>query len=77
MKLEAKVAGVTGSVRGLGWEMVQAFAQEGAKVAIRDLDQTDVDKAIASLGLSSDRILGLKANVSVEQAARHQRRICC
>lgn len=39
MKLSNRVAGVTGSIRGLGWEMVQAFAQEGAKVAICDLDQ--------------------------------------
>lgn len=35
MKLKDKVAGVTGSVRGLGWEMVNAFAEEGAKVVNR------------------------------------------
>ena len=43
MKPKDKVAGVTGSVRGLGWEMVQAFMQEGAKIVICDLDQSGVD----------------------------------
>jgi NAD(P)-dependent dehydrogenase (short-subunit alcohol dehydrogenase family) len=43
MKLSDKVAGVTGSVRGLGWEMMQAFAEEGAKVIVCDLDQGDVN----------------------------------
>ncbi|MGH7771608.1 MAG: SDR family NAD(P)-dependent oxidoreductase [Candidatus Binatia bacterium] len=67
MKLSDKVAGVTGSVRGLGWEMVQAFAEEGAKVVICDLDQGDVDGAVARLALPPGRVLGLKANVTVEQ----------
>src|SRR5205807_9513539 len=51
MKLHEKVALVTGSVRGLGWEMIQAFAQEGANVTICDLSQSDVDGALARLGL--------------------------
>lgn len=49
MKLKDKVTGVTGSVRGLGWEMVEAFAQAGAKVIVCDLDQTEVDGAVKRL----------------------------
>src|SRR2546422_10309322 len=67
MKLKDKVAGVTGSVRGLGWEMIDAFAQEGAKVILCDLKQSDVDGAVARLGLSPERVLGLKADVRVEE----------
>ena len=67
MTLRDKVAGVTGSVRGLGWEMVQAFAEEGAKVVICDLEQSDVDEAVKRLGLPAEKILGLMADVSVEQ----------
>jgi NAD(P)-dependent dehydrogenase (short-subunit alcohol dehydrogenase family) len=66
MKLEGKVAIVTGSVRGLGWEMAQALANEGGKVTICDLAQSDVDEAVAKLGLRSERVLGVKADVTSE-----------
>ena len=67
MKLYDKVALVTGSVRGLGWEIVQAFAQEGARVTICDLSQSDVDGAAARLGLSPGKVLGVKADVTSER----------
>ena len=67
MKLNGKIALVTGSARGLGWEIIQAFAQEGAKVTICDLSQSDVDGAAARLGLPSEKILAVKADVTLEQ----------
>ena len=67
MKLYDKVALVTGSARGLGWEMVQAFAQEGARVTICDLSQSDVDAAAARLGLPPEKVLGVKADVTSER----------
>jgi len=67
MKLDDKVALVTGSARGIGWEMIQAFAQEGAKVAICDLSQSDVDGAGARLGLLQEKVLGVKADVTSER----------
>ena len=67
MKLSGKVAVVTGSVRGLGWEIAQAYAQEGAKVVICDLNQSDVNEAVARLGLPAEGVLGVKADVSVEE----------
>ena len=66
MKLHDKVALVTGSARGLGWEMIQAFAQEGAKVAICDLSQSDADDAAAKLGLPAEKVLGVRADVTSE-----------
>jgi NAD(P)-dependent dehydrogenase (short-subunit alcohol dehydrogenase family) len=53
MKLDDKVAVVTGSVRGLGWEIVQAFAEEGARVVLCDLAQADVDAALARFNRKS------------------------
>jgi len=50
MKLETKVALVTGSVRGLGWEIVQAYADEGAKITICDLVAAEVEQAVARYG---------------------------
>jgi NAD(P)-dependent dehydrogenase (short-subunit alcohol dehydrogenase family) len=67
MKLHDKIALVTGSVRGIGWEIVQAFAQEGAKVTICDLSQADVDDAVARLGLPAEKVLGATADVAVER----------
>ena len=67
MKLYDKVALVTGSARGLGWEMVQAFAQEGAKIAICDLSEADVAGAAARLGLPPEKVLGVEADVTSER----------
>ncbi len=67
MKLDSKVAVVTGSVRGLGWEIAHAYALEGAKVVICDLDQSDVDATVARLGLPAEGVLGVAADVSLEE----------
>jgi 3alpha(or 20beta)-hydroxysteroid dehydrogenase len=66
MKLHDKVALVTGAARGIGWEIVQAFAQEGARVALCDLAQADVDAAAARLALPPERVLAVKADVTAE-----------
>src|SRR5689334_3574126 len=66
MKLEAKVALITGSARGLGWEIAQAYADEGAHVTICDLVAGDVDEAVAKLQISEDRALGVRADVTRE-----------
>src|SRR5262245_26089896 len=67
MKLQDKVTLVTGSVRGLGWEIIQAYAQEGAKVVICDLSQADVNGAAAKLRLPTDKVLAVDANITVER----------
>ena len=66
MKLSDKVACVTGSARGIGWEIVRAYAQEGAKIVLCDLQQADVDRALAQLRLPADNMLGLRADVTAE-----------
>ncbi|HEY1234078.1 MAG TPA: SDR family oxidoreductase [Candidatus Binatia bacterium] len=67
MKLEAKVALITGSARGLGWEIARAYADEGAHVALCDLVAGDVDQAVANLQISGDRALGVRADVTREK----------
>jgi 3-oxoacyl-[acyl-carrier protein] reductase len=67
MKLYDKIALVTGSARGIGWEIIQAFALEGARVAICDLSQAEVDGAATRLGLPPEKVLGVKADVTSER----------
>lgn len=66
MKLDSKVAIVTGSARGLGWEIVQAFVQEGAKVVICDLAIAEVNQAAARLVAPAQNVLGVEADVTSE-----------
>src|SRR5215467_1318760 len=66
MKLDDKVTLVTGSARGIGWEIAQAFAAEGASLVLCDLAQSDVDTAAAKLNLPPAKILPLEVDVTSE-----------
>ena len=66
MKLDGKVALVTGSARGIGWEIVQSLAEAGARVVLCDLAQADVDEAAAKLGLPLENVLAVRADVTLE-----------
>jgi 3-hydroxybutyrate dehydrogenase len=71
MKLRDKVACVTGSARGIGWEIAQAYAHEGTSIVICDLQQADVDGTLARLELPKDKILGQRADVTDEDDVVH------
>ena len=47
--------------------MVQAFAQEGARVTICDLSEADVAEAVKRLALAPERVLGVKADITSER----------
>ena len=50
MKLENKVAIVTGAGSGMGKAIAGLFAKEGAKVIASDINETGVKDLIASSG---------------------------
>jgi len=67
MRLNGKVALITGSTRGIGKELALGFAKEGADVIIngRNVEKTKtVVKEIETLGVRS---LGIAADVSLSQ----------
>ena len=57
-----RVAVVTGSARGIGAATARRFAEEGAAVAVLDLDQAAAAETAAGLG--AQRSLGLACNVA-------------
>lgn len=60
-RFDGRVAVVTGAARGIGFGTAQRFAEEGAKVAVVDLDGTSAAEAAAKLG---EGHIGIGADVS-------------
>ena len=65
MKLENKVAVVTGAGRNIGEEIVKIFAEEGARVAIVDLDKGRGEKVAREVNAAHrDRAMAVVCDVS-------------
>ena len=47
--LQDKVVVVTGGAKGIGRYMARGFAQEGAKVAIGDMDAARLDQTVGEM----------------------------
>ncbi|HEV7478319.1 MAG TPA: SDR family NAD(P)-dependent oxidoreductase [Burkholderiales bacterium] len=62
--LQGKTAAITGAGSGLGRAMALAFAQEGMKLALADVDQKGLDETVSLLGNAS--LLSMKVDVSKE-----------
>jgi 3-oxoacyl-[acyl-carrier protein] reductase len=67
MRLRDKVAIVTGSARGIGKAVAQRFLQEGAAVAINDVDLERADEVAQEAELKGRKALSVKADVSNEK----------
>ena len=65
MRLENKVAIVTGAASGIGKEIATLFAHEGARVVIADLNQKGADAVADELG-GGKRAIGVAVDVTNE-----------
>ncbi|CAM3582777.1 L-iditol 2-dehydrogenase [Halomonas lysinitropha] len=66
MKLKDKTAVITGGARGIGLAIARAYAEEGARLVIADIDQGAIDEALATLkgeGHGNERLLGVRLDV--------------
>lgn len=68
MKLENKVAIVTGAASGIGKSIAMLFAREGAKVAIADLRMEAADAAAKEIRAAKGVAMGVAMDVSDEKA---------
>ena len=68
MRLDGKVAIVTGAASGIGRAIAAAYLAEGAKVAIADLRREAAEEVAAALDPTGESALGLGMDVADEAA---------
>ena len=61
-----KVVIITGSARGIGFEISKYFAQEGAKVVLSDINEEGVQASAEELKKLGFEAIGIKADVTSE-----------
>jgi len=64
MRLENKVAIITGAARGIGFSIANAISQQGATSVILDLDQEAVNTAVQKIDDAGYKAIGFKADVT-------------
>jgi NAD(P)-dependent dehydrogenase (short-subunit alcohol dehydrogenase family) len=69
MRLEGKVAVITGAASGMGRAMAELFAAEGAKVVAADWNQEALDETVASISANGGTITGVQGNVADQAQA--------
>jgi len=67
MRLNNKVAIITGAASGIGKEIAIIFSREGAKVAIADLDKKAADATARDIDASGKRAIGVAMDVANEE----------
>ncbi len=68
MRLKDKVAIVTGAASGIGKDIAQTYAREGAKVAIADLNKDAANATAAEIKGGGGQAMGVAMDVTDEQA---------
>ena len=66
MRLENKIAIVTGAAFGMGESTARIFAREGARVVVADIAEEDAKKVVAQIGADGGDAIFVRLDVSKE-----------
>ncbi|MBD8016153.1 SDR family oxidoreductase [Planococcus wigleyi] len=66
MRLENKVAIITGGANGIGKAIAAAYAKEGAKVSLADFNEEALNNTVAEFNSQGFEAFGVKVDVSSE-----------
>ncbi|WP_337101861.1 SDR family oxidoreductase [Paenibacillus sp. YIM B09110] len=66
VKLNGKVAIVTGAASGMGKAIAELFAVEGAKVVVSDLNLENANKVVQGISEKGGKAIAVAANVAAE-----------
>ena len=70
MRLEGKVAIITGGAKGIGYCTVEKFVKEGAKVAIADISKEEATKVAEELKAKGYEAIGIRVDVTQEDQVK-------
>lgn len=65
-----RVAVITGGASGIGFALAQRFAGEGMRIAIADIEQAALDRALATLKQAGAEAIGVRCDVSDVESVR-------
>jgi NAD(P)-dependent dehydrogenase (short-subunit alcohol dehydrogenase family) len=71
MRLKDRIAVITGAGSGLGRAGALAFAREGARVVVSDLDPASTDATVAAIRAGGGESLGIPADAGDRAQAKH------
>ena len=65
------VAVITGAARGIGLEIVRQFVNQGARVAMLDIEAELLKQAVQTAGWSTTQALALPCDISIESQVQY------
>jgi 3-oxoacyl-[acyl-carrier protein] reductase len=70
MRLNDKVAIVTGAGRGIGEGIALRFAEEGAKFIVNDVNETDANRTVEAIKSKGSQAVAVVGSVASRQVAQ-------